>query len=134
MSPRAQRLQPLRLLRVVAPRHQDRADRAVVDADDRRRRAVAGGDLLEDDGEREVVEAGAVELGGHGDAVAAERGEALQRLLREARLAVPTCRVRRDLGLHEAAHRLLDRTMVVVEDHGAGQPSGVGASAASRCR
>ena len=84
-----ERPQPPLLLRLVRPRHQDRADRAVVDADDGRRGAVAGGDLLEDDGEREVVEAGAVALGRHGDAVAAERGEALQLGLREVAVAVP---------------------------------------------
>ena len=121
-----QRLQPLLLLRLGRPGHQDRADRAVVDADDGRGGAVAGGDLLEDDGERQVVEAGAVVLGRHGHAVAAERGEALQFGLGEVRLAVPAGSVRRDLRLHVAAHRLLDGAMVVVEDHGAGQPSPFG--------
>ena len=112
-----ERLQPLLLLRIVRPRHQDRADRAVVDADDRRGRAVAGGDLLEDDGEREVVEAGAVELGRHRDAVAAERGEALQLGLREVAVAVPLRRVRRDAVLHVAANRVLHGDVVGVEDH-----------------
>ena len=59
----------------------------------------------------------------HGDAVAAEFCEPAQLALREMRLAVPARRVRRDLGLHEAAHGVLHRAMVVVEDHGAVQPS-----------
>ena len=112
-----QRLQPLVLLRLVRERRQDRADRAVVDADDRRGRAVAGGDLLEDDGERQVVEAGAVVFGRNGDAVAAERSEPLQLLLREVRFAIPGRSVRRDAVVHETAHRVLDGAVVVVEDH-----------------
>ena len=52
--------------------------------------AVAGGDLLEDDREREVVEAGAVVLGRHRDAVAAERGQALQLGLREVAARGPS--------------------------------------------
>ena len=44
------------LLRVGAERVDRPADDRVLHADDRRRRAVAGGDLLERDGERHVVE------------------------------------------------------------------------------
>jgi hypothetical protein len=59
-----ERLEPLLLLRIVGPGHQDRADRAVVDADHGGGRTVAGRDLLEDQREAQVVESGAVPLGG----------------------------------------------------------------------
>ncbi len=113
-----ERTQPLVLLRIAAPRHQDRADRAVVDADDRRGRAVAGRDLLEDHRQREVVEAGAVPFGRHRDAVAAELREAAQLLGREVALAVPARRVRRDLGLDVGTDRVLHRAVVVRQQHG----------------
>ena len=51
--------------------------------------AVAGGDLLEDQRQRQVVEPGAVPLGRHRDAVAAQLGQAAQLGLRKVVLLVP---------------------------------------------
>ena len=68
-----QRLEEALLLLGIAIGHQDRAHRAVVDADHGAGGAVAGGDLFQDDGQRQVVEPGAVPFGGHGHAVAAQR-------------------------------------------------------------
>jgi hypothetical protein len=59
-----QRLEETLFLVLVAEGHQDRADRAVVDADHGGRGAVAGGDLFQDQRQRQVVEPGAVPLGG----------------------------------------------------------------------
>jgi len=113
-----QRHQPLPLLRIAGPGHEQRAHGAVVDAHHGGSRAVAGGDLLEDEREAQIVQPRAAPFGGHGHAVAAERGQALQFFLRKVRLAVPARGMRRDVVLHERAHRVLDRDMVFAEQHG----------------
>jgi hypothetical protein len=77
----------------------------------------ARGDLLEDERQRQGVEAGAAEALGHRDAVAAEVGKAAQLRLGEVVALVPRRGVRRDLGLHVAAHGVLHRAMVVAQQH-----------------
>ena len=113
-----ERPEPLRLLRVVGPGHQDRADRAVVDADHGGGGAVAGGDLLEDDRQRQVVEPGAVPLGGHRHAVAAERRQAAQLGSREVAVLVPARACGAISVLHVGAHGVLHGAVVFTEQHG----------------
>ena len=84
-----ERLQVALLLRVGAERVDRPADDRVLHADDRRRRAVAGGDLLQRDGERHVVEPGAAPALGHDDAERAQRAQRAQLLAREVVLAIP---------------------------------------------
>ena len=74
-----ERLQVVLLLRVGAERVDRPADDGVLHADDRRRRAVAGGDLLERDGERHVVDPGAAPRSGHDHAERAELAQRAQR-------------------------------------------------------
>src|SRR5207244_1848296 len=85
-----------------------------VDAHDRRGRAVAGGDLFEDQREAQIVEPRPVPLGRHGHPVAAERREAAQLVLREVAIAIPLRGVRRDAVLHVGAHRILHGTVVIL--------------------
>mmetsp|Transcript_5031 Transcript_5031/g.18550 ORF Transcript_5031/g.18550 Transcript_5031/m.18550 type:complete len:563 (+) Transcript_5031:3103-4791(+) len=106
------------LLVVVAEGHQDGANRAVVDADHRAGAAVAGGDLFEDDGQGQIVQAGAIPLGGHGHAIAAQGGQALELLGREVVGLVPGGGMGRDLGLHEGADGVLHGEVVFGEEHG----------------
>ena len=73
-----ERHQPLLLLRLAREAHHDRADGAVVDRHHRAGAAIASGDFLKDDRQRRVVEPGTAVLVGHGDAVAAELGQALE--------------------------------------------------------
>jgi hypothetical protein len=69
-------------------------------------------------GQRQVVQPGAVPLGGHGHAVAAQRGQALQLRRRELVALVPGGGVRGDLGLHVAAHGVLHGEVVFTQQHG----------------
>jgi hypothetical protein len=112
-----QRLEEAPLLVVVAEGHEDGAHRAVVDADDGAGGAVAGGDLLQDDRQRQVVQPGAAPLRGHGHAVAAQLGQALQGGLRELVALVPGGGVRGDLALHVGAHGVLHGQVVFGQQH-----------------
>jgi hypothetical protein len=119
MSPRASGLRKRCLLVLVAEGHQDRADRAVVDADHGAGGAVAGGDLLQDQRQRQVVEPGAVPLGGHGHAVAAELGQALElRLGGEVVGLSQAAACGAIFGLHVGAHGVLHGQVVFGEQHG----------------
>ena len=93
-----ERLQVLLLLRVGAERVDRPADDRVLHADDRRRRAVAGGDLLERHGERHVVHAGAVPLLRHDHAERAELAERAQLLAREVCSRSQRAALRRELA------------------------------------
>ncbi len=111
-----QRHQIALLLVLVRPRHQDRADRAVVDADDGRRRAVARGDLLECHCQRRVVHAGAAVLLGHGNAERAERRQFLQRLPWKGRVAIPLRGERSESLRREVAQRVA-QLQVLFSEH-----------------
>src|SRR5690349_24911298 len=91
-------LQEFFFLRHAGESVEDAGDK-VVDRDDGRARAIAGGDLFAGDGERGVIEARAAPLLGDRHAVETHRAEAFQRLARELLLAVPARRVRRELAL-----------------------------------
>ena len=69
----------------------------VLHADDRRRRAVAGGDLLERDGERHVVEPGAAPLSGTTMPSAPSSPSARSASRGKRVLAIPRAGVRREL-------------------------------------
>ena len=109
-----QRPQILFLLRVGAERVDRPADDGVLHADDRRRRAVAGGDLLERDGERHVVHAGA--------APALRARPCRARRARPARAALragsgardPSARHSARAAPRESAHRVADQLLFSV--------------------
>ena len=101
----------------VAVGHEDGTDGAVVDADHGAGGAVAGGDLFQDDGQRQVVEPGAVPLVRHGHAVAAQVGQAAQRGGGEGVALVPRRGVRRHFGLHIGAHGILHGAVVIGQQH-----------------
>ncbi len=111
------RAQPLVFLRIATPGHQNGAHRAVVHAHDGAGGAVGRGDLLNGQRERQVVEPGAVPFGGHGDAQATQRRQALQRLARKAAFARPVGRMRGDFGLSKIAHRVADHAVIVRKQH-----------------
>ena len=85
-----QRHEEALLLRVVPKRVDRPADHRVLDADDGRDRAVAGGDLLQREGERHVVEAGAAPALRDHDAQHAEPAQRRQLRARKVVLAVPS--------------------------------------------
>ena len=101
----------------VAVGHEDGTDGAVVDADHGAGGAVAGGDLLQDDGQRQIVQPGAAQLGRHRHAVAAEFGQAAQRGGGEGVALVPGGRMRRHFGLHIGAHGILHGAVVIGQQH-----------------
>ena len=103
--------QVLALLRIVAVAMDD-AGGQVVDHDDGRSGAIAGGDFLARDRHRAVVEAGAAPLIRNGDAVEAHRREPFQRLARELLVAIPARRIGRELLARIASHRFADFTVV----------------------
>ena len=77
-------------------------------------------ELLDDEAERGVVEAGAAVLLGDGHAEHAELGERAQRVQRHVVIGVPGGRVRRDLALAELADERLHLALGVGQlgDHG----------------
>ena len=113
-----QRLQEALLLVFIAKGHQDRADRAVVDADHGGGAAVTGCHFFQDQGQGQVIEPRAVVLGGHGHPVAAQGRQAFEFQVWKVVLLVPARRVRGDLVLHIRAHGILDGAMVFTEQHG----------------
>ena len=119
-----ERLQVFLLLRVGAEREDRPAHDRVLHADDRGRRAVAGGDLLERERQRHVVHRRAAPLLGHDHAERAELAKLAQLLAREVRLAVPARGVRRELALRERAHRLADELVLLAKQHRRAAPRG----------
>ena len=113
-----QRAQPLFLLRIVGVHHGDAADGAIVDGDDGRGAAIAGGDFFQHQGQRYVVEAGATERFGHGHAKGAQRGQFLQFFLGEMMFLVPAGRVGRQALARKTAQRFLDHRLFFIEYHG----------------
>ena len=118
-----ERLQILLLLRVGAERVERPADHRVLHADDRRCRAVARGDLLQRDGERHVVHAGAAEPLGHDHPERPERAERMQRFARKAVLAVPVRRMGRELRLREGPDRVAHEALLLGQQHRVTRPS-----------
>ncbi|MNL28409.1 hypothetical protein D3C87_1500500 [compost metagenome] len=113
-----QRRQPLLLLRVVGEGHQHAAHRAVVHADDGGGAAVPGGNFLEDQRQRQVVEPRPAQLFRHGHAIAAQRGQFLVHGLRKGLVAVPLRRLRGDDVLRELPHGIADHFLFGSQQHG----------------
>ncbi|KKO64391.1 hypothetical protein VM94_01764 [Janthinobacterium sp. KBS0711] len=113
-----QRTQPLFLLRVVGVHHGDAADGAIVDGNDGRRAAIAGGDFFQYQGQRYIVEAGATECFRHGHAKGAQRGQFLQFFFREMMFLVPAGRIGRQALARKTAQRFLDHGLFFIEYHG----------------
>jgi hypothetical protein len=112
-----QRLQPVLLLLVAAVLHRDAAGQRVLHADDRRRGAVTGSDLLEDEHQRHVVHAGAAPFLGDDHAERAEFAELAQRLGRKGVMAVPLGSEGRQPLLREVAQRVADHFLFLGQDH-----------------
>ena len=112
-----ERLQVVLLLRVGAEREDRSAHDGVLHADDGRRGAVARGDLLERQGERQVVHRRAVPLLGHHHAHRAELAQLAQFVAREMRLAIPARGIGRELVLRERAHRVAHQLLLLVKQH-----------------
>ena len=114
---RGERTQVLRLLLVGAEGENRAAHHRVLHGDDRRRRAVARGDLLEREGERDVVGAGAAPGLRDHHAEGAELAQRGQLLAREVMLAIPARRVGREPLAREGAHRVADQSLLFGEQH-----------------
>ena len=81
--------------------------------------------------QRQVVQAGAVPLGRHGHAVAAELGQALAAPRAGSGDGGPSAAaLRRDAVVHIGAHGVLHSAVVVGEQHGVASRSGLGVTGA----
>ena len=113
-----ERRQVVLLLHVGAECRDRSADDRVLHADDRRGRAVARRDLLQHDGERDVVEAGAAPALGRHHAHRAQLAQRAELIARKVPLAVPSRCVRREPLLRERAHRVADQLLRLGQQHG----------------
>jgi hypothetical protein len=112
-----QLLQVFLLLRVRAEGVDRAADHRVLHADDGGRGAVAGGDFLQRQRQRNVIQAGAAPLLGHHHAAAAELAQRPQLLAREVRRAVPLRRPGGELLAREIAQHVADLFLFFAQDH-----------------
>ena len=97
-------LKPFAFLRGIAKIEQDGIDRAVGDADDGAGATVAGRNFFQNQRQAQVIEPRPAILLGHTNAVAAQRGQAFQRLAREVMRFVPRRGVGQHLGLNVFTH------------------------------
>src|SRR5438132_11151642 len=100
-------LQELVLLSVISEPGENAGDE-IVDRDNGGGGAIARRNFLAGDGERGVVEPGAVPFLGNGDAVETHRGEPFQRFPGKVLFPVPARGVGRQLLLRKPPHRLPD--------------------------
>ena len=106
-----ERFQVPLLLRVAAEGENRSAHDRILHGEDGRSRAVAGGDLLERDRQRYVIEAGAaVALRNH-DAIRPKMAELGERLARERVVAIPLRGKWREPLAGEAAHCVADQPL-----------------------
>src|SRR5439155_18531038 len=111
------RLEILFLLRLASEGQDRPADDRVLDAQYRRRRAVARGDLLERDGERHIIQPRPAVYLGDDHAARAEPGKLGKRLAREHVLSIPSRGRRGELLSGERPHGVAHHLLRLIEQH-----------------
>ena len=112
-----QRLEEIVLLRVARIAVENIAHQGLY-AGDGRGRAVAGGDFLQGQRERDVIQPRAAPLFRNGDAEQAHRRHFLQRLARKRAISIPARGIGGEAFGGESAHRVADHSLLLAEDHG----------------
>ena len=111
-----QRLEEIVLLRVARIAVENIAHQGLY-AGDGRGRAVAGGDFLQGQRERDVIQPRAAPLLGNGDAEQAHRRHLVQRIFRKRAIAIPARGIGGEAFGGEGAHRVADHSLFLAEDH-----------------